>query len=207
MSLLGGNGGIHYESLFSDSCIQGRQFETFVGIDRFYGIPAGAHSADAIVGKQNAACNQGNSIHQPAACNSSYPNDSDKYGGPLAASSCYGQGTFKGMPWLTTSQETSNAAMADFYGYAVNPLGLSNSQLDALRTASQQQGLYFTNTSAIPSVLQGASASTNYPHQVLFYDLKGAAVGGLVDLSDLTGYSRPYPVLPTDAGCKASGAI
>ena len=203
----GGNGGIHYESLFSDSCIQGRQFETFQGIDRFYGIPAGAHSADAIVGKQNAACNQGNSIHQSAACNSSYPNDSDKYGGALAASGCYGLGTFKGSPWLTTSQETSNAAMADFYGYAVNPLGLSNSQLDALRTASQQQGLYYTGTTAIPSVLQGATASTTYPHPVLFYDLKGAAIGGTVDLGGLTGYSRAYPVLPTDAGCKASGAI
>ena len=42
---------------------------------------------------------------------------------------------------------------------------------------------------------------------MLFYDLKGAAIGGTVDLSGLTGYSRAYPVLPTDAGCKASGAI
>lgn len=203
----GGNGGIHYESLFSDGCIQGRQFETFSGIDRYYGIPAAAHSADAIVGKQNAACNSANSIHQGSACNTSFPNDTDKYGASLSATSCYGLGTFKGLPWLTTSQETTNAAMAAFYGYAVNPLGLSNSQLDALRTASQQQGLYFTNTVAIPAVLQGATASTAYPHPVLFYDLKGAAVGGTVDLSGLTGYSRAYPVLPTDAGCKASGAV
>lgn len=203
----GGSGGIHYESLFSDSCIQGRKFETFQGIDKFYGVPAAAHSADAIVEKQNAACNQGNSVHTPQACNLLYPNDTDKYGGSLASTACNGLGTFKGNPWLTTSQETSNAAMADFYGYAVNPLGLSNSQLDALRTASQQQGFYYTNTSAIPAVLQGATASTTYPHPVLFYDLKGAAIGSTVDLSDLTGYSRAYPVLPTDAGCKASGAI
>jgi hypothetical protein len=207
----GGNGGIHYESLFSDSCIQGRSFETFQGTDAYYGVPAGAHSADAIVPKQNGACSPGQSIHNAVACNGSYPYDTDKYGSPLstgaADSACYNQGTLNGQPWLTSSQESSFANMAATYGFDVNTLGLSNSQLDALRTAAQQQGFYYTDTTAIPAALTTATASTTYPHPVLFYDLKGPAVGAVVDLSNLTGYSRSYPVADNTAGCKASGAV
>ena len=204
----GGNGGIHYESMFSDSCIQGRSFESFQGIDAYYGVPAAAHSADAIVPKQNDACNQSNSIHTSSACNTTYPNDSDAYGGPLmAGGGCYGNGTLNGSTWLTTSKEKSFADMAATYGFKVNTLGLSNSQLDALRSAAQLQGFYFTSTTSIPAVLQSPTAGTTYPHPVLFYDLKGAAVGGLVDLKDLTGYSRSYPVANTSASCSKAGAI
>lgn len=206
----GGNGGLHYESLFSDSCIQGRQFETFSGTDAYYGVPAAAHSADTIVPKQSDSCTSSNSIHSGGACSSAsdFRNDTDKYGGPLTSGDgCYSNGTLNGLPWLTTSKETSFANMAATYGFDVNPSGLSNSQLDTLRTVSQQQGFYFTSTTAIPAALQPASASTTYPHPVLFYDLKGAAVGGQVDLGDLTGYSRSYPVTSTDTQCKPAGAI
>ena len=203
----GGTGGLRYESLFSDSCIQGRKFTTFTGIDAYYGVPAAAHSADAIVEKQNDQCTAGNSIHASGACNSDYPNDTDKYGGTLSSGVCYNNGTLNGSPWLTTSKETSYANMAATYGFQVNTQGLSNSEMDALRTAAQQQGFYFTGTSAIPAVLQAANANVAYPHPVLFYDLKGAAVGSEVDLSDLKGYSRSYPVAANSASCRSYGAI
>ena len=204
----GGTGGVHYESLFSDSCIQGREFTTFEGVDAYYGVPAAAHSADAIVPKQNDACNQGQSIHGSAACDPNYPNDTDAYGGTLTVgSACYGKGNLKGSTWLTTSKETSFANMASTYGFDVNTLGLSNSQLDALRTAAQLQGFYYTSTTAIPAVLQSPTAGATYPHPVLFYDLKGSAVGGEVDLKDLQGYSRAYPVANGSGSCSAAGAV
>lgn len=203
----GGNGGIHYESLFSDSCIQGRNKVDFQGNDAYYGVPAAAHSANYIVPKQNDSCTAGNSIHSGAACNTSYPNDTDLSGGPLVSgSSCYGNGpTLFGSPWLTTSKETSNANMAATYRFSSS--GLSNDQLDMLRTISQQQGFYYTNTTAIPAVLQSGSPATTYPNPVLFYDLKGAAVGGTVDLKDLQGYSRTVPLAQTDASCTSYGAV
>lgn len=211
----GGTGGIHYESLFTDSCIQGRAFETFQGVDAYYGVPAAAHSAAAIVPQQNDACTQANSIHNvdgkgkspdtPLPCNSSYPNDTDAYGDTLTSPPCKGNGILNGSPWLTTSKETSFANMASTYGF--DPLGLSNSQLDALRTAAQQQGFYFTDTTAIPAQLQTSNAGVTYPHPVLFYDLKGSSVGGIVDLKDLKGYSRSYPVDSTSASCSAAGAV
>src|SRR5205823_6728251 len=102
---------------------------------------------------------------------------------------------------------TSASAIAAFYGYTQNTLGLSNTDLDALRTAAQQQGFYYTSSTAIPAVLQSTTANQTYPHPVLFYDLKGASVGGLVDLSDLKGYSRTFPLDSTDAACTSYGAI
>jgi hypothetical protein len=112
-----------------------------------------------------------------------------------------------GNPWLTTSKETSFQQMADTYGFAVNPNGLSNTQLDDLRTAAKQQGFYFTDTTVVPAVLGVSTAYLTYPHPVLFYDLKGAAVGGQVDLNDLGGYSRPYPLAAGSAQCTPFGAI
>jgi len=104
----GGNGGIHYESLFSDSCIQGRQFETFQGTDAYYGVPAAAHSSDVIVSKQNDACTSSTSIHTASSgaslpCNTAYPDDTDHYGNALTAGgACYGHGYLNGSTWLTT---------------------------------------------------------------------------------------------------------
>ena len=205
----GGSGGIHHETLFSDSCIQGREFQTFEGIDKYYGVPAAAHSAGAIVPKQNDQCNKANSIHKAAPCNPGvYANDTDAHGGPLAnGDGCKGNGSLRGAPWLTTSKELSFVKMAETYGFEINPLGLSNSVLDELRTVSQQQGFYITDSTAIPAVLRTVTAAATHPNPVLFYDLKGAAVGGTVDLKDLTGYSRPYPVAENDSRCTPAGAI
>src|SRR5207248_10600951 len=109
----GGTGSIHYESEFSDSCIQGRQFINFLGTDAYYGIKSGAHAAGYTVEKQNDSCVASNSIHAAGTCNASYPYDSDFGAGSLASTTCNGAGgSFKGSPWLTTLRETSASAMA-----------------------------------------------------------------------------------------------
>jgi hypothetical protein len=203
----GGNGGLRYESLFSSNCIAGRSKIDFTGIDAYYGIPAAAHSANYIGSQQNYNCQPNQGIHSSGVCNTSYPNDSDLGGGALPAGPCYGNGTMNGNPWLTTSKETSFQQMADTYGFAVNPNGLSNTQLDDLRTAAKQQGFYFTDTTVVPAVLGVSTAYLTYPHPVLFYDLKGAAVGGQVDLNDIQGYSRTTPLDASSAQCSPYGAV
>lgn len=82
-------------------------------------------------------------------------------------------------------------------------------QLDLLRTAAKEQGFYFTNTTGIPAVLQDDVLAMQHPNPVLFYDLTGSAVGGLVDLNDLSSvvYGRPSPVLDADLACTSRNVI
>jgi len=108
---------------------------------------------------------------------------------------------------LTTSKETTFSNMAATFGFEVNPKGLNNSQLDALRATAQQQGYYTTTNAAVPATLQSPSAYLTIPHPVLFYDFKGSAIGQTVDLKDLKGYSRTTPLQSADAGCTDFGAI
>lgn len=214
----GGNGGIHNTSIFSSECIAGRNKIDFANaVDAYYGVPAGAHAAKWIVTADNDSCTVGNSIHQAQPCTLTIgtgsnvqvtKNDSDAAGGTLTSGDgCRGNGTLNGSTWLTTSKETSAQAMEDMYGFKAYPNGLSNTQLDALRTAAVQQGFYFTGTTTVPSVLNASNAWQTYPHPILFYDLKGTAVGGEVDLNDLGGYSRPYPVAANSAQCTPYGAV
>ena len=56
-------------------------------------------------------------------------------------------------------------------------------------------------------MLGAANAYLTYPHPILFYDLKGAAVGGTVDLNGLGGYSRPYPLAAGSPQCLPYGAV
>ncbi|MBC7679350.1 MAG: hypothetical protein H7233_10220, partial [Pseudorhodobacter sp.] len=93
------------------------------------------------------------------------------------------------------------------YGFQLE--GLTPTQLDQLRTAAKEQGFYFTNTTAIPNVLKDNTLSLQHPNPVLFYDLQGAAVGGQVDLNDLssTTYGRPTPLAATAASCTGRNVI
>jgi hypothetical protein len=214
----GGNGGIHNTSIFSSDCIAGRNKIDFANaIDAYYGVPAAAHAAQYIVPADNDSCTAGNSIHNTVSCALTIgtgsnvqvaKNDTDASGGPLTAGDgCYGNSSLNGNTWLTTSKETSAQAMEDMYGFKAYPNGLSNTQLDALRTAAIQQGFYFTNTTAIPSALNASNAWQTYPHPILFYDLKGTAIGGEVDLNDLAGYARPYPLDASSPQCTPFGAV
>ena len=199
----GGDGAIHTASLFSKGCIFKRNLMEFTGIDPVHNIPAAAHSAQYITDTQGAGANCNSTdtknIHKPGQpCNAAYPYDQDLAGGPLDGTPCFRPA---GAPYPTTSLISTGDALGQAFDFNLD--GLTPAQLDLLRTAAQEQGFYFTNTTAVPAVLQDATASQNYPNPVLFYDLKGAAIGGQVDLNDFNAatYGRPVPLVATSASC------
>jgi len=205
----GGTGAIQTESLFSKGCIFKRSKITFVGLDPVYNIPAAAHSAQYITDTQGAgaACSSTDpkNIHKPGQpCNTAYPNDQDLAGGPLNGTPCF-------LPAGAAYPTTSLIPTGDLLGstFDFNLAGLSPAQLDLLRTAAQEQGFYFTNTTAVPAVLQSPTASLGFPNPVLFYDLKGGAIGGQVDLNDFsaTTYGRPVPLVATSASCTGRNVL
>lgn len=205
----GGTGSIQTESLFSTGCIFKRGQITFVGNDPVYGIPAAAHSSQYITDSQanGSACaaDDNKNIHKPSGstpqpCNMTYRYDQDRQGGPLASTSCLGAGG----AYPQTSLITDLGAQ---YGFQLE--GLTAEQLDQLRTAAQEQGFYFTSSTDIPAVLQDNTTSLQHPNPVVFYDLKGSAVGGEVDLKHLsdTTYARPTPLLASSPSCHSRSVI
>lgn len=205
----GGTGSIQTESLFSKGCIFKRSKINFVGTDPVYGIPAAAHSAQYITDTQGAgaACSATDSknIHKPGQpCNTTYPNDQDLAGGPLSGTPCFRPA---GAAYPTTSLIPTGDSLGQVFDF--NLAGLTPAQLDLLRTAAQEQGFYFTNTTAVPAVLQNATTSLAYPNPVLFYDLKGGAIGGQVDLNGFSSstYGRPVPVTATSASCTGRNVL
>lgn len=205
----GGTGSIQTESLFSKGCIFKRSKINFVGIDPVYNIPAAAHSAQYITDTQGAgpACSStdSNNIHKPGQpCNTAYPYDQDKAGAALNGTTCYRP---LGAPYPETSLIATGDSLGQIFDF--NLAGLTPAQLDLLRTAAQEQGFYFTDTTAIPAVLQNAASSLNYPNPVLFYDLKGGAVGGQVDLNNFsaTTYGRSVPLVATSASCTGRNVL
>ena len=205
----GGAGAIQTESLFSKGCIFKRSKITFAGIDPVYNIPAAAHSAQYITDTQGAgaACSSTDpkNIHNPGQpCNTAYPNDQDLAGGPLDSTPCFRPA---GAAYPTTSLIPTGDLLGSTFDF--NLAGLSPAQLDLLRTAAQEQGFYFTNTTAVPAVLQSPTTSLSFPNPVLFYDLKGGAIGGQVDLNDFsaTTYGRSVPLVATSASCTGRNVL
>ena len=210
----GGDGSITTESLFSKGCIFKRDKINFAGIDPVYNIPAAAHSSQYITDSQatgsSCAANDDKNIHAPDGstpkpCNTAYPHDQDRQGGPLASTSCLGSGG----AYPQTSLISSDADLKAQFGF--NLSGLSPGQLDQLRTAAQEQGFYFTNTAAIPNVLQQDAAATSHPNPVLFYEF-ASSVGSnnrLVDLNDLNdvAYGRPPQVGSSSPSCHSRNVI
>jgi hypothetical protein len=204
----GGSGGIHTESMFSKGCVFKRSKINFSGTDPVYNIPAAAHSSQYITDTQGAgsSCSAGDdkNIHAGGVCpaTASYRFDQDRQGGNLSSTPCYMPG---GAAYPTTSKIIDDNDLATQFKF--NLAGLSSSQLDLLRTAAQEQGFYITNTTAIPAVLQ--VASPQFPNPVLFYDLKGAAIGGTVDLKDFNNvtYTRATPLSATSPSCTPNNVI
>ena len=205
----GGDGAIHTESLFSKGCIFKRGQIQFEGIDLVHGIPAAAHSAQFITESQGAgtSCSATDvkNIHKPGQpCSPAYPFDQDKAGGPLDGSPCFKPG---GAAYPTTSLIGTGDELGSTFGFDL--AGLTAAQLDLLRTAAKEQGFYFTGTTAIPPVLQGSGAALTHRNPVLFYDLQGSSVGGLVDLNDLSepAYGRAVPLTATSPACTTRNVI
>lgn len=210
----GGNGAITTESMFSTGCIFKRDKINFQGIDPVYGIPAAAHSSQYITDSQasgsSCASSDNKNIHRPTGgvpkyCNTNYPYDQDRQGGDLAGTTCLGSAG----AYPQTSLIADNDDMEAQYGF--NLSGLTPGQIQQLRTAAQEQGFYFTNTSAIPAVLQDDISSAQHPNPVLFYEFASShptnqRLVNLNNLSDVT-YGRPAQVGGSHPSCHSRNVI
>lgn len=208
----GGSGGIFNESLFSTGCIFKRDKINFgTELDVVYGIPPAAHTSKVITDSQGSGTNcpasDKNNIHKGThpnyvdpGCNTKYPYDQDALGSDPVGSPCFQSAAGTNPLYPTTSKVPSEQWLSDTYDFQLE--GLTEEQLELLKTAATEQGFYFTNTTQIPTVLQSATTAAPYPNPILFYDLKGPAVGGQVDLNQLGDvYSRPAPIDANDPAC------
>ena len=203
----GGSSTIQYLSVFSTGCVNDRDKLDFGGnIDMVYGIPAAVHSSSNITESNNCP-GTSNNIHTGSTrCNTTYPYDQDNNGANPVPAPCFNM--FAGPPtYPTTSLISSATQMGQMYEY--NTSGLSDAQLDLLKGIAIEQNNYFTNTTAIPAPISNGTSPLKNP--VLFYDLQGAAVGGMVDLNDIsqTLYGRPSSVFvdADDASCAPKGGV
>lgn len=211
----GGSGAITTESMFSTGCIFKRGKINFQGIDPVYNKPAAAHSAQYITDSQatgsSCAPSDSKNIHKgpgstTTPCNTAYPYDQDKQGGPLAGTSCESVNAPYG---TTTSLIADSDDLEAQYGFNLD--GLTPSQIDQLRTAAQEQGFYFTSTSAVPAVLKDDTAALAHPNPVVFYEFASSVNSNsrTVDLNDFSDvvYGRATPLAATDAGCHGRNVI
>ncbi|GAC1323689.1 MAG: hypothetical protein NVSMB13_03970 [Mycobacteriales bacterium] len=203
----GGTGGVYGESIYTDGCVFKRSKINFTNpIDLVTGVHTGVHSTKVITDSQgtgsNCPANDFKAIHAAGVCNTTYAYDQDSLGGPLGTTAC-SDTTATGLPGNTSYLD--NATLYSQYHFQAP--GLTATQLNLLRTASQAQGFYTTSSTAIPAALTAANAATLYPHPILFYDFKGAAVGSSVSLSGLTAYSRSSPAGNGAAGCSNMGVV
>jgi hypothetical protein len=140
------------ESIFSKNCIGGREKIDITGTDRFWNIPAAAHSAQYIHEKVNSSCSSSssNNIHAPppagpGVCNmtrgGAYRFDQDNQGGDLFGTPCNGVEP-DGYP-QTSYFDLDQLNAFDYR----SPRGLTNPQYDALKSKALEQGTYFTSTS------------------------------------------------------------
>ena len=203
----GGSSSVRYLSIFSTGCVNDRDKINFAGnIDLVYGIPAAVHSS-ANITESNNCPGTGSNIHSASQrCNTTYPYDQDINGADPVPAPCFN--LFTGPPvYPTSSLITSATQMGQIYEY--NTSGLSSAQLELLKGISQEQNNYFTNTTAIPLPVSNGTSTLKNP--VLYYDLQGSAVGGTVDLKDIsqTLYGRPSSAFEDadSATCAPKGGV
>lgn len=158
------------QSVFSQTCISGREKMIFNGQDEFYGIPSAAHSAQWI-SEGNGACaaNNPRNIHKPSVgnCNPAYPNDQDLQGGPTGSSACATAGT--------TDSFFDVGALAA-YGQT-----LPESVLKTLRAKARSIGQYWETTTWTPP------DPNVHPDAIIYFKL---GANQKVNIStDLDGYN------------------
>lgn len=225
----GGSGRILNESLFSTGCIFKRDKINFANsFDEVYKIPAAAHTSKIITDAQGSGsscpADHNKNIHHPSnsvdgcANKPGYRYDQDNLGEDASTAdgarpsdnfqdtACYqlyaGNTSVTPTipPYPTTSRIKNDADLAEKFDF--NLEGLTADQLELLKQAAIEQQFYFTDTTAVPTVLRSAASSVNHPTPIVFYDLQGAAVGGTVNLNDFgDAYSRAWPLAKDDTGC------
>jgi Tfp pilus assembly protein PilX len=212
----GGSGSTHSTSIFSDGCISRRDKLGLINgeIDQYLGIPTAAYSTQKIYAGNT--CSGNNSIHKTSPCEPAYPYDQDSQGAynPAAYTTGPAQTAAWWSAWQTSTCKTATPTPAD--GSFVDATlmqekfqfpatQLDAAYYDALKSEAIEQGFYFTNTNAIPAVLQPANAWQTYPHPVLYYDFTGSSQS--VNLSDLAGYNHTAGAANGAAGCTAASAV
>lgn len=215
----GGSGAVWAESVFSSGCVFKRDKIKFNGsIDAVYGVPAAVHSAQYITESQGSGNSCGptdtKNIHHPSnstnGCSNDveYHYDQDRQGKNPVGSPCYAKFPASGSEpaYPLSSLVTSTEELEDKWNFQME--GLTASQLEILKAAAIEQGFYFTDTTAIPTVLRDATTSAPYPQPILFYDLQGSAVGGTVNLNDFgSAYARSWPLTAGSASCTGRAAF
>lgn len=155
------------QSVLSKNCIGGREKMSFKdpatganAIDAAYGIPAAAHSEDAIYEKTCPGKNT-DRIHHSSTCNPLYPYDQDKLGGPKPD----GSGTLPS-PCLGAGgayPQTSYFGPGDvekFGATDITPL------LPALKAQAASMNQYWTSATGWTPPNPGI-----YPHAVIYFKL------------------------------------
>ncbi|WP_148611637.1 hypothetical protein [Nocardioides rubriscoriae] len=217
----GGNAGVHHESILSTGCIYKRSKIEFDGIDKAYGVPAAVYSSQVInddAGSGQYCPNTKKPLHETTSGNAGYCNssfDQSKYdmdlnGGSLVGTPCYNsaRAEFGNLPQFndpthiaynfpTTSKIANDKALLDMFGLRKPPF--TQAQLDQLRTIALSQGNYWTSASGWTSPDERAA--------VMYFDLAASDPGGVVDLKDLTGWSRPVDQSATSTQCDTRSLI
>ena len=217
----GGNAGVHHESILSTGCIYKRSKIEFEGIDKAYGVPAAVYTSQVInddAGSGQFCPNTKKPLHETKSGNAGYCNDSfdhskydmDLNGGSLVGTPCYNsaRAEFGNLPQFNdpshiaynfpqTSKLANDAALFSMFGVRKPPF--TQSQLDQLRTIAISQDNYWTSASGW--------ASPDDTAAVMYFDLAASDPGGVVDLKDLTGWSRPVNQGVNDAGCDPRSLI
>jgi hypothetical protein len=207
-----GNGSVSRQSIFTTGCVFKRSHLNISGIDVAYGIQAGVHSSQIITDTNsgNRDCSPDNkAIHKSGPCNNSYPYDQDKLGGNLSsASGCstvqsstpqyYGPKDFDGDGSYDVhgSFIRDDASLYELFG--IRTPALTQSQIDQIRAIAQSQGNYWTSATGW--------TSPDETNAVMFFDLNGSS-SRLVDLKDITGFSRAPNMSATDPGCASKSLI
>lgn len=204
----GGDAAVTRESILSTGCVYSREKILTTGIDVAYKIPAAVHSSQYVSDNQgtNSDCGPSNkAIHNDGTCASGpsgqkpdYRWDHSVQGGAFAPTSecagLVGDNKFyrsqdldgDGTIDVVGSRIRDEASLRRLFGIPEKPF--TDAQLDTLREVAVSQGTYFTTAAYSPT--QVPSPSTR-PHTLLFFDLKGAQLGGTVDLKDVSGWGRP----------------
>lgn len=217
----GGNASVARESIFSTGCVYNRSKIAMSGTDQAFGIPVAVHSSQIITDSNGTGqyCPTTNKpIHDPAKsgtaryCNTAFPYDQDRFGGgDLGSGACgsvkttypsfYGQRDLDGdgTPDVDGSLIKDDQTLFSLFG--IRSPALTQAQVEQLRTVAQSQGNYWTRA--------GSSYWTSPDDQnaVMFFDLSQTDRGGVVDLNDVTGFSRSANLADSDPSCPSRSLI
>lgn len=217
----GGSASVARESIFSTGCVYDRSKITMVPgeLDLAYGIPIGVHSTQVITESNGSGqyCpttrkpihRSGPQNQDPLPCNTAYPYDQDKLGGSLLSTSCastqttyptkYGPQDLDGVAGNEVEGSFLKDDAALFKLFGLNNPALTQAQLDQLRTVAQSQGNYWPSASGW--------TSPDESNAVMFFDLRGAEVGGVVDLNLITGFGRAPNMADGAAACTSKSLV